>query len=39
MLPKFRSLIDVEMINVKGKANSILGVGGFSKVRLVHHRN
>ena len=38
MFPKFKSLADVEMINLKGKPNSILGVGGFSKVRLVHHR-
>ncbi len=39
MYPKFTSLADVEMINLKGKQNSILGVGGFSQVRLVHHKN
>ena len=36
---KFWNLADVEMKNVKNKPNSILGTGGFSKVRLIYHRN
>ena len=35
---KFNSLADVEFINLKGKASSILGIGGFSKVRLITHK-
>ena len=39
IMMKFKSLADVEMKNLKNKPNSILGTGGFSKVRLIYHWN
>lgn len=39
IMMKFKSLADVEMKNLKNRPNSILGTGGFSKVRLIYHRN
>jgi len=34
---KFRSLMDVEIVNLPSVKNGILGIGGFSEVKLVRH--
>ena len=35
----FKSLQEVQIQQVNGKGSGVLGVGGFSQVRLVFHRD
>ncbi len=34
---KFRTLADVEVVDLPNVKNGVLGVGGFSEVKLVRH--